>query len=429
MMGAGANAGDAAMFAGMGMLNAGAAGGMASLGDMQMCEIEVQPGDVEAQYATVPADFGQSAWTTNQQSPGFGSNTSPPGSAPPQQQGQQRPATANRASIGGPPSGFTMGSRPHTAHHHSNSGSISSSMGGFVGSMNGSASGSAEEYVASMSSMSAPSHKQAFDHAGMYPPGLLDGTNPSSSTNPQTSSTSTSTASGSPAIPVSAVNSAGNPVQGTPALVNAALAGPIRRHRSMTPSLIGRTGAESIRRPMSTVSNGSNGAGSAGEGGSGGSSPAPGSVSMAGMMGMNPMAAAAGAGARGYHHSYGAGVAFGNTGSRGGSTHSSPAVYNVPLGSASAGGDPSLQQPQQQQQEHVLRRSDSRTSFGAEQERMFVGSGVARTESPGSFIQQQQQAQQQQQQGYHESPAVYTMELPNQHGMYRQDSGGGYGFA
>lgn len=447
MMGAGAAAGDP-MFGGMGMLNAGAggAGGMVGLSDMQMCEIEVQPGDVEgipggteeegmllrghphgqnvAQYATVSADFGQQ-WT--QPSPAF-SNISPPGSAPPppqqqqQQPQQQRPGTGNRASIGGPPTGFM---------HRPNS-SISSMAGYPVNGVNG----TAEEYVTSMS-MSAPSHKQAFDHTGIYPPGLLD-----SAANPTPPSSSSTNPSAAAAV-ANPSTSVPNPV-GTPALVNAALAGPIRRHRSMTPSLIGRTGAESIRRPMSTVSNGSNGRG---EGGSGSSSPAPVMPGAGGtMMGMNAMVGngmGGGGGAVRAYHPYGG---FGGaTHSRGGSTHSSPAVYSVPLGSASAGGDPSLQQQHQQQQDGPqLRRSDSRASFNGEQEQQMYGATTTRTESPGSFMQRSYHHHQQQQHPHHpgqptESPAHYTMELPpQQQHMYHHANtmpveggvaaGGAYGY-
>ncbi|KAF8179027.1 hypothetical protein K438DRAFT_1680664 [Mycena galopus ATCC 62051] len=138
----------------------------------------------------------------------------------------------------------------------------------FARHQSSSSSGSAyDDYV---TSISAPSHKMAFDHGALYPPGML--------------------------------------------LENASGAGPIRRHRSMTPSVV-RNG-EPIRRPGTSNSH-HNGSGEFG-----------------GVVGASP-------GQRGYHPY----AAYGSAaGSRAGSTHSSPAYNNIPL-------------PQE-----FLRRSDSRNS-------------------------------------------------------------------
>ncbi|KAJ6457604.1 STE12-like C2H2 type Zn-finger transcription factor [Mycena sanguinolenta] len=123
-----------------------------------------------------------------------------------------------------------------------------------------------DDYV---TSISAPSHKMAFDHSTLYPPGML--------------------------------------------LENNSGPGPIRRHRSMTPSVV-RNG-EPIRRP---------GTSNSGHSGSG---------EFAGVVGASP-------GQRGYHpYAYGSA-----TNSRAGSAHSSPAFNNIPLAP------------------DFLRRSDSRNS-------------------------------------------------------------------
>ncbi|KAF8884475.1 STE like transcription factor-domain-containing protein [Infundibulicybe gibba] len=78
----------------------------------------------------------------------------------------------------------------------------------------------AEDFV---TSMSAPSHKQAFDHAGMYPPGMMavDALAPTAAAN----------------------TNAGASGSGAPSGIMVGT-GPIRRHRSMTPS-IARAGSPS----------------------------------------------------------------------------------------------------------------------------------------------------------------------------------------
>ncbi|KAF8624312.1 hypothetical protein AX15_005942 [Amanita polypyramis BW_CC] len=174
-----------------------------------------------------------------------------------------------------------------------------------------------EDFAASMS---APSHKQTFEHA-MYPPGEI------------------------------AAIAAGN--GGT---------GPIRRHRSMTPSVI--RNAEPMRSRPTTAGSDFSSVGSG----------SPGSSN------------------RGYHPY----ATYGSTSqSRAGSNHSSPAVNTVPLN-----GD-------------GLRRSDSRSSnFGGLSEQMkgFVDmtlesssprSQMFRTESPGTFS---------------DSPTRFGTDLPAQYG-------------
>ncbi|KAJ6570358.1 hypothetical protein B0H10DRAFT_2237923 [Mycena sp. CBHHK59/15] len=257
---------------GLGMGGGGGGGGL----DVQMCEVEV-PGDVRevvgdeeglmmrtasapaggeffgagagaggsapygsnhssTEYVNVGGDPQWAAIRTSQQgSPAFSSMSVP-----------SPPPAVTRASIGGPSQGIS-GSAQYTRHSSSSS------------------TGSAyDDYV---TSISAPSHKQAFDHSSLYPPGML--------------------------------------------LESSTGAGPIRRHRSMTPSLV-RSG-EPIRRPLTSNS---------GE--------------FAGVVGASPSS-------RGYHPY----AAYGSaSGSRAGSTHSSPSYNNIPLAPDYAS----------------VRRSDSRNS-------------------------------------------------------------------
>ncbi|PFH49297.1 hypothetical protein AMATHDRAFT_48848 [Amanita thiersii Skay4041] len=251
-------------------------------------------------------NFDVSGWSLRPQpSPAF-STISAPSPPPP---GAIPVMGNNRNSISGAPGSYARGT-------HSASSSISSYN---------------EEYV---TSASAPSHKQSFDHNALFPGGMIDN------------------------VTLAAVAAGGT--------------GPIRRHRSMTPSVI-RNG-EPIRRPPTADSE------------------------FTGVNGNSPNG-------RGYHPyaSYGSASQ-----SRTGSTHSSPSVYPVALGP-----------------EH-MRRSESRSSnYGGLQEQMkgFVNmsldsssneeSGMFddhqqppqlyRTESPSSFPQS-------------ESPAPYTSELPVQFG-------------
>ncbi|KAJ7657745.1 STE like transcription factor-domain-containing protein [Mycena polygramma] len=226
------------------------------------------------------------------------------------------PPPVTRASLPGPtPSQFAR-------HHHTSS--------------NGSAY---DDYV---TSISAPSHKQAFDHSSLYPPGML---------------METSTG-----------------------------AGPIRRHRSMTPSVV-RNG-EPIRRPLTSNS---------------GDFP--------GVVGASPSS-------RGYHPY----AAYSASGSRAGSTHSSPSYNNIPLAP-----------------DYAMRRSDSRNSnlsaggggsagLGEQMRQMMsMGGGggdadahaqyvtasgpygqgggeMYRSESPAAFTGSPQP--------YTSSPGIYSTELP-----------------
>ncbi|KAJ7085409.1 STE-12 alpha [Mycena belliarum] len=219
------------------------------------------------------------------------------------------PPPASRASLSGPATG-------HFSRHHSSS-----------------SSGSV--YDDFVTSISAPSHKQAFDHGSLYPPGML------------------------------------------PELVSSAGPGPIRRHRSMTPSLVR---GEPIRRPLTSNSN-------HGE--------------FSGSLGASP-------GGRGYHPY----AAYGSAaGSRAGSAHSSPSYNHIPLAP-----------------DYGARRSDSRNSnlsggsggtggggggalgeqmrqmmMGGEGEAQYTSGGgydMYRTESPapgGAFT---------------SSPGMYTTDLP-----------------
>lgn len=326
---------------GMGMMNSAVMGQMGAGFDMQMCEVEVQAGDVSeipggeeeglvlrtsagmVNFAAQPqqqqqqqpnaiygagnlADAGR--WPARSPPPFGGANvpSPPPGGLP-----------SNRSSIGSSPAGYI---RPT----HSASSSTSS-----LSAYNGT-NGTTEDYV---TSLSAPSHKQGFDHGTLYSSGGLD----------------------------NAASLAGTGSNN---------GGPSRRHRSMTPNLI-RNG-EPVRRPMTAGS---------GELAPGGGSPGSGSGG-----------ANAGMGSRGYHP-YAGGY---TSSSRAGSTHSSPALYNVPLGGDGSQG---------------LRRPESRTSFVGSQDQMQAlqppqqGDVIFRTDSPASF------------QAQSESPAPFTMDLPP-HSMY-----------
>ncbi|TFK37282.1 hypothetical protein BDQ12DRAFT_667209 [Crucibulum laeve] len=197
-----------------------------------------------------------------------------------------------------------------------------------------SASSYGDDYV---TSISAPSHKQAFDHSSLYPPSMLGDSLPGG-------------------------------------------AGPMRRHRSMTPS-IARNG-EPVRRPL--TANSGEFAGVAGG--------SPGSVS------------SVSSSSRGYHP-----YAYGST-SRAGSTHSSPSVYPIPLAAdqyqrrsesrnSSYGG--ALQEQMRQMMSMNLDQSAGEQPVPGAGAAPSFGETIFRTESPASFPQT-------------ESPAPYAMELPMQ---------------
>lgn len=227
-----------------------------------------------------------------QPSPAFGAPSPPPGSIP--------HIRSNRSSLASAPSGYRT---------HSSSSSVSSS-------------GFGDDYV---TSISAPSHKQAFDHATLYPPGMLE----------------------------SAASSSGP--------------GPIRRHRSMTPSMM-RNG-EPIRRPLTANSVDFQ---------SGDSPGSSGGLVLGG--------------GRGYHP-----YAYGSS-SRAGSTHSSPSAFSMPLGA---------EYPQQN-----IRRSDSRNSNMSgmqEQMRQMMSMNIDGNQQPSSYRTDSPFIQT-------DSPAAFTTELPPQYG-------------
>jgi transcription factor STE12 len=202
-----------------------------------------------------------------------------------------------------------------------------------------SSSSSGSVYDDYVTSISAPSHKQAFDHASLYPPGML--------------------------------------------LESSSGAGPIRRHRSMTPSVV-RNG-EPIRRPLTSNS------------------------------GEFPGAVGASPSSRGYHPY----AAYSASGSRAGSTHSSPSYNSIPLAP-----------------DFAMRRSDSRNSnlsaggggsgLGEQMRQMMsMGGGDAdaqaqyvtasgygpgemyqhRAESPARFTSSPQP--------FTSSPGIYSTDLPS----------------
>lgn len=194
-------------------------------------------------------------------------------------------------------------------------------------------------------SLSAPSHKQSFDHAALYPPGMLDGGG----------------------------GGGGN-------------IGPMRRHRSMTPSLI-RNG-EPIRRPMTAST--TNTTSSEFTGGS------PGSVSSS----ISSSSGAPPPPPRGYHP-----YAYSNSNSRANSTHSSPQVGAVPLAALeyvrsesrnSGYGGGSLHE-----QMMMNMNLDAGAGVGSGAGAGVFGDAVFRSGSPASFNQT-------------ESPAAFSMDLPMQ---------------
>ena len=172
--------------------------------DIKMCEVELSgsvhdvPGDEEGLVAAPGSYFPTAATaTTATQIDPYGANGHHwPGPLQPQQ-----PTMAQLHRSHTPLSSSPAGYLRHAPIY-----------GGGSGGGGGGGGGSESEFV---TSISAPAHKQMFDHASLYPPslGLID---PSSS--------SSSSSSGP---------------------------GPIRRHRSMTPSLIK---GETLRRPMTATS-------------------------------------------------------------------------------------------------------------------------------------------------------------------------------
>ncbi|KAJ7748624.1 STE like transcription factor-domain-containing protein [Mycena metata] len=225
----------------------------------------------------------------------------------------------------------TGGNGPYGSNHSSTEYGISTGPPFARHHSSGSSSGSVyDDYV---TSISAPSHKQAFDHGSLYPPGMLL----ESSTGP----------------------------------------GPVRRHRSMTPSLVR---GEQIRRPLTSNS---------GE--------------FSGVVGASPSS-------RGYHPY----AAYNSAnGSRAGSTHSSPSYNNIPLAP-----------------DYAMRRSDSRNSnlsaggggsglgdqmrqmmsMGDAEAQYATASGYAagemyRSESPAAFTGSPQP--------FTSSPGIYSTDLPS----------------
>lgn len=274
---------------------------------------------------------------------------------------QPSPAFSN-VSNSSPPSG--AGAAAALGHVRSSSNRNLPGAGGGGGfrthSATSSASGSSvfggDDLVTS--SLSAPSHKQTFDHAALYPSGLG----------------------------LVAPSSGG---------------GPVRRYRSMTPS-IPRTADAVTRRSGS-------GDFTAGE--------SPGSSSSAGLgVGVGVGVGVGSIGGRGYHPY----AAYGSSSSRPTSTHSSPSTYPVPLAGEYAG------QGQSQSHHAALRRSESRNSSlgGAVMAQMMNMSMDSSSPGGGAGGQQQHQQQfQSQSQSQRtsspfvttttESPAAFTSELPS----------------
>jgi transcription factor STE12 len=258
--------------------------------------------------STNSSEFPESAQWINRPPPNPAYSTvsapsPPPGSIPIMR-------NSNRSSMSGSPASYLRNMQPH-----SSSSSASSAYG--------------DDY--SSVSLSAPSHKQSFDHVPLFPPNMLE--------NALASNLST-----------------GN-------------VGPMRRHRSMTPSLI-RNG-EPIRRPM-TANSGEF------QGGS------PSSVN-------SSISSSSGA-ARGYHP-----YAYSNNNSRANSTHSSPQVHAVPLGAEYAqirsesrnsnyGGAGGVGALHEQMRQMMSMNVDPQNPAASSSSSIF-GDTMFRTGSPASFHQ------------------------------------------
>ncbi|KAK7027650.1 hypothetical protein R3P38DRAFT_2704989 [Favolaschia claudopus] len=322
--------------------------------DVQMCEVEVQ-GDVQEvigdeeglmMRSGPPAQQGENSffpaahptgaggpYGSNHSSSEFVNNISGEQWAAIRSSNSGSPAYSSM-SVPSPPPPVQRATLPNAptpfSRHHSS---------GSNGSMY-------EEYV---TSISAPSHKQAFDHASLYPPGLLE---------------NLSTGGGA-----------------------------VRRHRSMTPSVV-RNG-EPIRRPLTSNS---------GEFPGVGASPS----------------------SRGYHpYAYGSA-----SGSRAGSTHSSPSYHNIPLApefrrsdsrnsnlSASGSGGSGLN-------EQMRQMMTMGGSSGADADAQYVtapgypgGQEMFRSDSPGpaAFTSSPQP--------FTSSPGLYSTDLPGGGTQYETYAG------
>lgn len=241
----------------------------------------------------------------------------------------------------------------------SNRNSITSSPANYLQQLQGHSAGSSisssyGDDFAAAAAMSAPSHKANFDHGNLYAPSMV--------------------------------------------LDDAGIgAGPIRRHRSMTPSHA-RNG-EPIRRP---------GTANSGEFNPMGGTPAS--------VGSSSSASSH----RGYHP-YASGYA---SSSRSGSAHSSPSLHNIPLASASEFGahvrsssrssnyaPPGVMQVQEQMK-HMMSMGAPDVAMGGADAGNAFSDAVFRTDSP-AFVQQ----------GVTESPAPYSIDLPGQFGAQGQGFG------
>ncbi|KAH9476147.1 Transcription factor steA [Psilocybe cubensis] len=286
--------------------------------DERMCEVEVPGGvrDVQGDEEGEVMRMGgvEPSLVFRQQQQQMPGSEFPFVSQPSSDFSDGQWATRPTSTHGSPAGGFAR-----MYHTHSSSSSQSSNFGEDFG----------------LASLSAPSHRQSFDHAGLYPPNLLEGGG----------------------------------------------IGPVRRHRSMTPSLA-RNG-EPIRRPMTANSSDLQGVG-------GGS---PGSVSS--------MNSNGGAGARGYHPYYS------NNNSRANSTHNSPQVHSIPLGGELAAGRPGSRGSSyggvsglHEQMRQMMSMDGGGSGAGATGS--VFGENAFRTGSPASFHQT-------------ESPGTFSIDLPLQY--------------
>jgi len=286
-----------------------------------------------------------------------------------QQQQQWRPPHSAYGAVGSAPSP-PPGSLPHGILQRNNS------LRGMHSSSSSSSSVYPEDYSAA--SLSAPSHKQSFDHASLYPPGMMD----------------------------------------------TGGVGPARRHRSMTPSLV-RNGEP--RRPLTANSDFSNGS--------------PGSVHSTLSSASGAGAAGQAAQTRGYHpYAYSASNSRTNSTTNSPQIHSIPLGGGSATdyggmrrsdsrsSSYSNTGASGLHE-QMRQMMNMDPSSAGANNSGANgngPSSAFVD-GMFRTDSPAQFAHQIQT----------DSPAAFsTMDLPMHHGyghastmpQFSSSSGGDQGF-
>ncbi|ESK89185.1 ste-12 alpha [Moniliophthora roreri MCA 2997] len=232
-------------------------------------------------------------------------------------------------------------------------------------------------------SVSAPSHKLAFDHGSLYPPGMPygSGSESGSVSSSYSSNTGIHSAVASPAMPVHtlSMDSGLNGLTGSPhpqplLLGSSHHGGPVRRHRSMTPNLYG---SKSHSRPLTSSGPYPSRSPSRGR-----HSPGSGSEYGVSSVGYHPYA---GGPSRSSPHGHGSVM---------GSAHSSPATGQRGIGLP----------PRSDSRASNLMRPGSSASMSS-----VYGGDMYRTESPTPYMSNAPGAVNGM---VTDSPAAYVMDLP-----------------